>query len=90
MVRKRRIKPRDVFPMTDSLIRTAFEKVAPHISNLEEMKNLVDEVERKTESLESVIIELESRLEDAEVTFRTDIRILINECRHLGDRTTPK
>nr|KXH74781.1 MAG: hypothetical protein AM325_12285 [Candidatus Thorarchaeota archaeon SMTZ1-45] len=72
------------------MLRTAFEKVAPHISNLESMKSLVDEVEKSTDSLESILMELESRLEDAEVTLRTDIRILINECRHLGDRMTPK
>lgn len=79
-----------LLPMTGSILRTAFEKVAPHISNLEAVKILIDEIERKTDSLESVLIELESRLEDAEVTFRTDIRILINECRHLDSRTTPK
>ncbi|MHA3963998.1 MAG: hypothetical protein AM325_010695 [Candidatus Thorarchaeota archaeon SMTZ1-45] len=76
--------------MKSSILRTAFEKVAPHISNLESMKSLVDEVEKSTDSLESILMELESRLEDAEVTLRTDIRILINECRHLGDRMTPK
>jgi hypothetical protein len=54
------------------------------------VKILVDEIEKKTDSLESVLKELETSLEDAEVTFRTDIRILINECRHLGGRTTPK
>lgn len=79
-----------LLPMTGSILRIAFEKVAPHISNLDAVKTLVDEIEKKTESLESVLNELESKLEDAEVTFRTDIRILINECRHLGDRTTPK
>ena len=79
-----------LFPMTNSILRTAFERIAPHISNLEAVKLLVDEIEKKTDSLESVLNELESKLEDAEVTFRTDIRILINECRHLGDRTTPK
>ena len=79
-----------VFPMSGSILQTAFEKVAPHISNLETMKELVVEIEKKTDSLESVLNELESRLEDAEVTLKTDIRILINECRHLGDRTTPK
>jgi len=79
-----------LFPMKSSILRTAFEKVAPHISNLESMKSLVDEVEKSTDSLESILMELESRLEDAEVTLRTDIRILINECRHLGDRMTPK
>ena len=79
-----------LFPMTNSILRTAFERIAPHISNLEAVKILVDEIEKKTDSLESVLKELETSLEDAEVTFRTDIRILINECRHLGDRTTPK
>ena len=79
-----------LFPMTDSILRTAFESVAPHISNLDTVKLLVDEIEKKTDSLESVLNELESKLEDAEVTLRTDIRILINECRHLGDRMTPK
>jgi len=78
-----------LFPMTSSLVRAAFERIAPHIANLEEMKTLVDEVEKKADSLELILFELESRLEDAEVTFRTDIRILINECRHLDDRTTP-
>ena len=79
-----------MFPMTGSIIRTAFEKVAPHIANLDLMRSLVDEIEKETDSLDAVLNELESRLEDAEVTFRTDIRILINECRHLGDRTKPK
>jgi len=79
-----------VFPMTNSILRTAFERVASHISNLDEVKMLVDEIEKKTDSLESVLSELESELEDAEVTFRTDIRILINECRHLGDRASPR
>lgn len=79
-----------LFPMTGSIIRSAFEGVAPHISNLDLMKALVDEIERKTDSLESVLTELESKLDDAEVTLRTDIRILINECKHQGGRKTPK
>ncbi|MFW9787131.1 MAG: hypothetical protein ACFFE2_11030 [Candidatus Thorarchaeota archaeon] len=76
--------------MTGSILRTAFENIAPHISNLDSMKSLVDEIEKSTDSLESVVFELESRLEDAEVTLRTDIRILINECRHLGRGKKPK
>jgi hypothetical protein len=90
MVRKKKNKIGLLIPMTGSIIRTAFEKVAPHIANLDMMKSLVDEVEKKTDSIDSILVELESRLEDAEVTFKTDIRILINECRHLGHRTTPR
>ena len=70
------------FPMTGSIIRTAFERIAPHISNLDDIKTLVEELE-KIDSLDSLISELEARMEDAEVTFRTDIRILINECRRI-------
>ena len=72
-----------LLPMTSSILRIAFEKVAPHISNLDEIKALVDEIEKSADSLDSMITELEVRMEDAEVTFKTDIRILINECRHL-------
>ncbi len=72
-----------LFPMTGSILRIAFERVAPHISNLDEIKALVDEIEKKAESLDSIIHKLEEKMEEAEVTFRTDIRILINECRHL-------
>lgn len=72
-----------LLPMTSSILRIVFEKVAPHISNLDEIKALVDEIEKKADSLDFIIHELEGRMEEAEVTFRTDIRILINECRHL-------
>ena len=72
-----------LLPMTRSILRIAFEKVAPHISNLDEIKAIVDEIEKSADSLDSIINELELRMEEAEVTFRTDIRILINECRHL-------
>ncbi|MHA2150940.1 MAG: hypothetical protein ACXAAQ_02975 [Candidatus Thorarchaeota archaeon] len=71
------------FPMTGSILRTAFEKVAPHISNLDDVRSIVDELEKKTDSIDSIIQKLEEGMEGAEVTLRTDIRILINECRHL-------
>ncbi len=72
-----------LLPMTRSILRIAFERVAPHISNLDEIKALVDEIEKKAVSLDSIIHELEEKMEEVEVPFRTDIRILINECRHL-------
>jgi hypothetical protein len=76
--------------MTSSILRTAFENVAPHISNLDEIKTLIDEIEERASSPEMILSELESKLDNAEVTLKTDIRILINECRHLGGRKTPK
>lgn len=76
--------------MANSILHNAFENVAPHISNLDEIRTLIDEVEKKADSLEMILRELESKLDDAEVTLKTDIRILINECRHLGGRKTLK
>jgi hypothetical protein len=76
--------------MTNSILRTAFENVAPHISNLDEIKTLIDDIEEKADSPEMVLRELEAKLDDAEVTLKTDIRILINECRHLSGRKTLK
>ena len=72
--------------MNSSIIRTAFENVATHISNLEVMKNLVDSLESETLSPAELIERLQEEIENAEVTLRTDIRILINECRHLESR----
>jgi len=72
--------------MNSSIIRTAFENVATHISNLETMKNLVDTLESENLSPSELIERLQEKIEDAEVTLRTDIRILINECRHLESR----
>jgi hypothetical protein len=69
--------------MESSSVRVAFEKIAGHISNLDLMSELVEEVVKSTTSLDAAIENLEDRLTDAEVTLRTDIRILINECRHL-------
>lgn len=72
--------------MDISLVRVAFESVAGHISNLDLMKDLVDRIVEESSSLERALEELEAKLVDAEVTLRTDIRILINECRHLKTR----
>jgi len=72
--------------MNGSIIRTAFENVAMHISNLEMIKELVNTIESENLSPTELIEILHKELEDAEVTLRTDIRILINECRHLESR----
>jgi len=72
--------------MTGPVIRTAFDNIASHISNLEIMKTIVDDLESNNLSFDAVIENLQKKIEDAEVTLRTDIRILINECRHLESR----
>lgn len=76
--------------MTSPVLRTAFENVAGHFSNLDIMKELVGEIEKDTDSIEMTLEVLEKKCENAEVTLRTDIRILINECRHLQSRMTGK
>ncbi len=72
--------------MTGSVVRIAFDNIASHISNLDTMKTIVDELESEAIPIEAVVEILQKKLEDAEVTLRTDIRILINECRHLESR----
>jgi len=72
--------------MTDSVIQTAFQNIASHISNLDIVKKLVDELESENLPFDAVIETLQKKIIDAEVTLRTDIRILINECRHLESR----
>ncbi len=72
--------------MTSLVIRTAFDNIASHISNLETVKMIVDDLESENLSFDAVIEILQKKIEDAEVTLRTDIRILINECRHLESR----
>lgn len=72
--------------MTGSVIRTAFDNIASHISNLETIKIIVDDLESENLPIDAVIEVLQKKIEDVEVTLRTDIRILINECRHLERR----
>jgi hypothetical protein len=73
--------------MGESVIRTAFDNVASHISNIDAIKLLVDEIESENLITDAIIDTLQNKIEDSEVTLRTDIRILINECRHLESRT---
>jgi hypothetical protein len=88
MVARRKNSPREVVPMTDFILKTAFENVASHISNLDSIREMIDELENQNEPSDRIISILEKRSEDAEVTLRTDIRILINECRHLMRKMT--
>ncbi len=69
--------------MKESVIRTAFDNIVSHISNMDEIRTLVEKLESENLSTSAIIDYLQREIEDAEVTLRTDIRILINECRHV-------
>ncbi|MFW9843997.1 MAG: hypothetical protein ACFFEV_05440 [Candidatus Thorarchaeota archaeon] len=72
--------------MKESVIRTAFDNIASHISNIDSIRSLVDELESEGLTTDVVIDTLQAKIEEAEVTLKTDIRILINECRHLESK----
>jgi len=65
-----------------TILQLSFENVAGHISNLDIVRALIDEVSGECESLQETIAMLETKMADAEVTLVTDIRILINEIHH--------
>jgi hypothetical protein len=73
---------------SQDILRTAFQNVAGHISNLEIVKQWVEELLSEPTSLENCINDLKSKSEKEDVTFRTDIRILINEIEHLSREKT--
>ena len=66
------------------ILAVAFENVAGHISNLETVKEWVDELLSEKLSLEECIAQLRERSAERDVTFGTDIRILINEIEHIS------
>ncbi len=85
---RKKSSPLEVVPMTDSILKTAFENIATHISNMDSVRELIEELENQKKPIELIITILEKKSEEAEVTLKTDIRILINECRHLMRKMT--
>jgi len=69
-----------------SILQLAFEKVAPHITNLDDIRTLIQDISGQGKTTLEIIQFLEARLETAEVTLRTDLRILLNEIRHIMAR----
>jgi len=70
--------------ITNHPLRQAFENVAGHITNLEEIQILVDKIVEEGQSTAKCIQLLEEKMVEAEVTLVTDIRILINEVQHIS------
>ncbi|MHA1882903.1 MAG: hypothetical protein ACTSUO_07645 [Candidatus Thorarchaeota archaeon] len=69
-----------------SILQLAFENIAAHISNLDIMQDLLLKINEQDGSIDEVMKLLEDRLDSSEVTFRTDIRILLNEIKHIISR----
>ena len=73
---------------SDELLLHAFENSAGHLANLEIIRTMVEGLTGHSLSIDDIIQDLEREMEEAEVTVRTDLRILINEIRHLMRRKT--
>ena len=69
---------------SQNLLLTAFHNIAGHISNLERIKQWIEEIVAQQSTVDESIKELRARSEKEDVTYRTDIRILINEIEHLS------
>ena len=77
-------------PMTPHhILQLAFENVAGHISNLDDVQTLVREMLEENITTEMCISLLESKMADSEVTLVTDIRILLNEIHHILREKSP-
>ena len=72
------------------IIRSAFDNVAAHISNIAALQIAVDELMNECVSIDSVMHDLESKMDGVEITLRTDMRILINEIQHLKERNSSR
>ncbi|MFW9846468.1 MAG: hypothetical protein ACFFD6_06960 [Candidatus Thorarchaeota archaeon] len=73
---------------SDELLLHAFENSAGHLANLDIVRSIVDGLTGNRLSLDDIIRNLEGEINEAEVTVKTDLRILINEIRHLMRRMT--
>ena len=73
---------------SDDLFFRAFENSAGHMANLDAVRSIVERLAGQGHSLDDIIQLLEREMEEAEVTLRTDLRILINETQHLVRRKT--
>ncbi len=68
------------------IIQTAFENVAGHMSNLDAIRSIITMVEKECSNLVESIQFIEKEMAEAEVTLKTDMRILLNEIKHVSSR----
>ncbi len=62
-----------------SLVQSAFKNIAAHITNLSQVRDIIDDVLSSCSDIDNALQRLEVKRDDAEITLRTDIQILINE-----------
>jgi len=67
----------------DEILQLAYENVASHVSNFDKVQTIVDELKRDSLSVDECVSELSKISKEGDITFRTDIKILLNETRHL-------
>ncbi len=65
------------------VLLVAFENVAGHIHNLSYVRELVGDIAREADSLQSVRARLKQVVAGADITLRTDVRILLDEMEHV-------
>lgn len=69
-----------------NIIHRAFENVAAHITNLDQIRDIVEDVLSNCNSVTDALQQLETKRGNAEITLQTDIQILINEILALERR----
>ena len=70
----------------NTLLNLAFDNTGAHLSNLDQVRSIIQEISSRAKSITDIIQLLEEKMEEGDVTLRTDIRILINEVRHLSEK----
>lgn len=66
------------------MVNRSFEQAAAHLANLGPVRNIIDDLLKESRSIEGFLARLEEyERTGQDVTIRTDIRILINEIRHI-------
>jgi hypothetical protein len=66
----------------ESVLSLAFDSSAPYITNLDTVRSLIEEAVQYATSIEDAIAYFENKIPDAEITLKTDIRILVAAIRH--------
>ncbi|RDE15155.1 MAG: hypothetical protein C4K47_03065 [Candidatus Thorarchaeota archaeon] len=66
----------------ESVLHLAFDNSAPYVTNLDAVRSLIQQAVAQTTSVDDAVTYIENRFPDAEITLKTDIRILVAAIRH--------